>query len=346
MASFRVREAGEHEIFDPLALCPETPFTQAHFYGAWQQYLGREVRRFVILQDGKDVAYFQLVKYPLMFGMNYLYAPYGPVVAAFSEELLVFLKEEITKIARDSNAVFVRLDFTPPVSREDQIRMLARQFTKASLHTYRGAYFQPRAEWYLNLAKTEEELLKDMHEKTRYSVRLAGRKGITAEIVTSDLDSFFPVFYELMCGTARRNGFSLHGKEYYRQIFRHLDPQNVFLAVARYGEKILSVYLVIRYGRVANYVFGGSSDEHRERVPTYLAHWAAICHAKKTGAAEYNFGGISFGDVYKAINMDSLTTFKKKFGGREIVHSDFYDVVVKPLWYRLYNFRKRVKSGI
>ena len=50
--------------------------------------------------------------------------------------------------------------------------------------------------------------------------------------------------------------------------------------------------------------------------------------------------------MYKAINMDSLTTFKKKFGGREIVHSDFYDVVVKPLWYRLYNFRKRVKSGI
>jgi lipid II:glycine glycyltransferase (peptidoglycan interpeptide bridge formation enzyme) len=80
-------------------------------------------------------------------------------------------------------------------------------------------------------------------------------------------------------------------------------------------------------------------------MPTYLAQWKAITHAKKIGCVDYDFGGIANDNkMYKG--WEGLTAFKKKFGGREVRHSDFFDVVVQPFWYHLYNLRKLLKKFI
>lgn len=339
MKQFELREIGDDENFDPSNLCADVPFTQASFYGDWQKSLGRPVKRFLMYSDNEVVAYFLLIKYPLLLGKSYLYVPYGPVTKNFSEDFFANLKQELKQIAKAENSVFVRLDFTPPTTSET----LSKFFTKAPLYTYHSAYFQPRMEWFLSLEKSENEILLAMHEKTRYSIRLAERKGITAEIITEDFEKYFEIFYELMAGTAKRNGFSLHQKNYYENIFQNLHKTNSYLSIARYDQKILAIDLVIVFGKIANYVFGGSSDEERNRMPTYLAQWKAICYAKQLNCNYYNFGGISTANkIYKG--WDGLTIFKKKFGGKEITHSDFFDVVVNPFWYHLYNFRKRLKK--
>jgi len=340
MKNFEFREIGNNESFDTSIICVDTPFTQASFYGDWQKSLGRKTRRFLVYSDKEIVAYFQLIKYPLLLGKSYFYIPYGPVTKDFSKEFFGSIKKELTRIAKDDNVVFVRLDFTPQIAND----VLSDFFTEAPLYTYHSAYFQPRLEWFLELEKSEDEFLKEMHEKTRYSIRLAERKGITAEIITKDFEKYFETFYTLMAGTAKRNGFSLHPKNYYENIFQNLSKtENNYLSIARYDQKILAIDLVIVFGKIANYVFGGSSDEERNRMPTYLAQWKAICYAKQLNCNNYNFGAISIENkIYKG--WDGLTIFKKKFGGKEIKHSDFFDVVVNSFWYRLYNFRKRIKK--
>jgi len=196
----------------------------------------------------------------------------------------------------------------------------------------------------LGLDKTEEELLEAMHQKTRYSIRLSERKGVTVKIITEDFEKYFEIFYELMTETAKRNCFSLHQKSYYKNIFQNLSKiENVYLSIAMYGQKVLAIDLVIVFSGIANYVFGGSSSDERNRMPTYLAQWKAIYYAKKINCNYYNFGGISTEDkTYKG--WDGLTIFKKKFGGKEVKHSDFFDVVVSPFWYHLYNIRKCLKK--
>jgi len=339
MRQFEIREIGKDENFDPNNLCDNVSFTQASFYGDWQKNLGRTVRRFLFLSDNNIIAYFQLVKYPLLLGKSYLYIPYGPVTKNTSEDFFVNLKLELKQIAKTENAVFVRLDFTPFVSNN----ILSKFFTKAPFYTYHSAYFQPRAEWFLGLEKSENDLLAAMHEKTRYSIRLAERKEIAAEIILEDFEKYFEIFYELILQTAKRNGFSIHQKNYYEGIFQNLHKTNAYLSVAKHGQKILAIDLIIVFGKIANYVFGGSSNEERNRMPTYLAQWKAICHAKKLNCDFYNFGGITTENkIYKG--WDGLTLFKKKFGGKEITHSDFFDVVVNPFWYHLYNFRKCIKK--
>jgi lipid II:glycine glycyltransferase (peptidoglycan interpeptide bridge formation enzyme) len=340
MRQFVFKEVGNNETVDLSALFKEVPFTQASFYGEWQRGLGRKVKSFLAYTGDEVVAYFQLIKYPLLSGKSYFYIPYGPVSKYFSEDFLLALKQELRRIAKAENVVFVRLDFVPPIASN----VLNKFFTRSRPSTYHSAYFQPRVEWFLNLEKPLEQLLNEMHEKTRYSIRLSEKRGITTEVITENFAEYFPIFYELMSETARRNGFHLHPEQYYRNVFQSLpEIPGSFLSVARYGERILAIDLVIVFGRIANYVFGGSSSEERNRLPAYAGLWRAICQAKKAGCVDYNFGAISApGDSYKG--WDGLTAFKKKFGGRIVTHSDFFDMVVSPIWYWLYNIRKWLKS--
>ncbi|KKU16782.1 MAG: hypothetical protein UX26_C0016G0001, partial [Parcubacteria group bacterium GW2011_GWC1_45_9] len=83
------------------------PFTQASFYGDWQKELGRAVKRFLVYSDGEIVAYFQLIKYPLLFGKSYLYIPYGPVVRSVARDFFVALKQKLKRIAKIEKAIFV-----------------------------------------------------------------------------------------------------------------------------------------------------------------------------------------------------------------------------------------------
>ncbi len=338
--SFSLRELKAGERFEPLDLYADAAFTQAEFYGKWQESLCRTVRRFLILENNQPIAYFQLVKYPLFFGKSYLYAPYGPVSKTPpSKELLSFLREQILRITQSENAVFTRLDFT---SVPDTLSLLKELFTKSPRATYRSAHFQPRAEWFLDVHKTEDELLMAMHEKTRYSIRLAERKGIATEIVRADFGTYFDDFYHLMQETAHRDGFRLHEKEYYKSIFQSITSENGFLSVAKYQDKILAIHLVIVYGKTAHYVFGGLANAERNRMPAYAAQWAAIRHAKTLGCAHYNFGGVAAGTMYKG--WEGLTAFKQKFGGRQVVHADFYDVVAGRFRYGVYCFSKAIKN--
>ena len=340
MNNFSLREIKAGEPFDPLTLCPVAPFTQAEFYGLWQKNLGRKISRFLINDRNEPIAYFQLIKYPLSHRQNYFYIPYGPVIKILSEQFLTYFRSELLKIAKRERVVFTRLDFTPPPS--DALR-LKKFFQKSFLCTYRAAYFQPRTEWFLSLTKSEDEIFRAIHEKTRYSIKLAGRKGIISEIVTGNFSEYFEIFYELLLETAQRNGFHLHEIKYYQSIFDNLQfVPKTYLVVARYQDKILVVNLIIIFGQTANYVFGGSSNQHRNLCASYSAQWAAICHAKELGCCDYNFGGVATDDkIYRS--WDGLTRFKQRFGGRQIIHSDFYDLVTKPFWYWLYNFAKLIK---
>lgn len=338
--NFSIKELGAGEGFPPLALYADAAFTQAEFYGAWQKSLGRVVRRFLISESNQPIMYFQLVKYPLFLGKQYLYAPYGPVSSVSpSKELFLFLRKEVLKITQSENAVFARLDFTP-VPRDASV--LRKFFTKSPRATYRSAHFQPRAEWFLDLEKTEDELLMAMHEKTRYSIRLAERKGVVSEIISADFGKYFDAFYRLMQETARRDGFRLHEREYYQSIFQNLTSQNAFLAIAKYQDRILAMNVMMVYGKTAHYVFGGLGNAERNRMPAYAVQWAAIRHAKALGCTHYNFGGVSAGKVYKG--WEGLTVFKQKFGGRRVTHSDFYDVVAERFWYGIYCLAKAVKN--
>jgi lipid II:glycine glycyltransferase (peptidoglycan interpeptide bridge formation enzyme) len=340
MDRYTFQEISEEQDIDLSSICKETPYTQAGFYGRWQKMLGGYAKRYLVYEGNEAVAYFQTIKYPLARGKNYIYIPYGPVVKEYSDDLLASIKNKLHQIAKEDKAAFVRLDFTPAM----RINTLGKHFKKSPPYTYHGAILQPRNEWFLELSKTEDELLADVQRKTRWAIRASERQGVTSEIVTDNFDAYFDDFYRLMVETSGRNGFGLHPKEYYAAIFNDLGKvKNSYLSVARYGNKVLIINVVLVYGDTAMYMFSGSSSEERDRNPSYLALWKAVCHAKQLDCKYFNFGGVSTdSDTHKS--WDGLTAFKKKFGGHEVTHSDFYDLVINPAWYRIYTSRRLIKQ--
>lgn len=341
MKKYEFRELGSDEVFDPGTIYKNTPFTQADFYGKWQNSEGRTAKRFLAYLQGRVVAYFQIIKYPLIKDKSYLYIPYGPVTNDSSSDFLLSFKEKITEITKESRAIFTRIDFSPKVDNE----LLTKYFKKSTLYTYHSAYFQPRFEWFLNLKKSKEELLEDTHSDTRYSIRTAQKREVEVKIISEDFNKYFEDFYNLMNIAAKRNKFNLHPKKYYKEIFDSLSKiKDSYLSVATYNGKILIVDVIIVSSGIANYVFSGSSNEERNRFPSYLAIWGAICRAKDLDCNYFNFGGISPEGNSSYKGWDGLTKFKKKFGGEEIKHSDFFDVVINPFWYHIYNIRKYIKA--
>lgn len=340
MDRYKIEGVGADKDVDLSLICKEAPYTQAGFYGRWQQMLGGKVKRYLVYRDDEMVAYFQTIKYPLTMGKRYIYIPYGPVVKEYSSELVASIKSKLKDEAKSENAAFVRLDFTPAAP----ANILNKHFKKSPAYTYHGAILQPRNEWFLELNKTEDELIADVQRKTRWAIRASERQGVTPEIVTENFSKYFDDFYKLMVETSGRNGFGLHPKRYYAAIFDDLDKvKGSYLSVAKYKNKVLIINVVLVYSGVAMYMFSGSSSQERDRNPSYLALWKAVCHAKQIGCKSFNFGGVSTSsDAHKS--WDGLTAFKKKFGGHEVTHSDFYDLVINPIWYHIYTLRRLFKQ--
>ncbi|MDB5204589.1 MAG: hypothetical protein JWP09_617 [Candidatus Taylorbacteria bacterium] len=113
---------------------------------------------------------------------------------------------------------------------------------------------------------------------------------------------------------------------------------------AFYENERLASHVVFVVGDVAHYVFGASSDLHKDLCAPYLAHFNAMLKAKDMGAKYYNFGAVSVGEENK--KWQGLSSFKQKFGGEVVHHLALYDLVLKPFWYYVYITRKLIKKYI
>ena len=332
-------KSAENIDFNKSDIAPYSSFTQSDIFEQWQNHIGYKSKKFVVYKENKIVAFFYLYHFPLIFGQEYVYLPYGPVSNDDSDDFLSAIKDFFKKYSRDNKVAFVRFDFMPIISSQK----LNNFFTKTPQYAYHSAHLQPRTEWYLNIQDSEENLIANMHKNTRYSIRSAEKRGIEVEIVTENFRKYFQTFYELMEITASRNGFQLHPKKYYEGVFETMEENKTshFLSIARYKDKILAISLIINHEKIANYVFGCSDNIERNRFPAYLGLWKAILHAKSQGSVYFNFGAIS---DENSNAWESLTRFKKKFGGEEIQHSDFFDLVTNHLFYFLFNLRKKLRN--
>ncbi|MDB5204590.1 MAG: femAB [Candidatus Taylorbacteria bacterium] len=190
------------------------PLTQTFAYGLIQKRMSRNIKNFQILNDKSVIGSVLIVEYPLFRSLTYWYAPYGPILSNVSEEIILSIKSGLTMWAKKNNVAFVRLDFTF-IDSNNSIP-LKKYFTESLPPSIVGAYFQPRDEWYTAISGTPEEILSAMHSKTRYSVRLAEKKGIKTVLIDKDLAKKLPAFLELMKQTSVLKGFALHNNDYFK----------------------------------------------------------------------------------------------------------------------------------
>lgn len=272
------------------------------------------------------------IKYGLPFGFNYLYSPHGAIISETSavdpRDIFRLLVEEVKKIAKKEKSIFWRLDPAMPDSEEER-----KEFEKLGL-VKSPKEIQTKETLILDITKSEDEILGQMKQKTRYNIGLAKRKGVEV-FFEKGLTENFEKFWRLARKTSERDKFRTHPKEYYKKMIQHCELSGIFLA--KYKNKIIAVNIVIFFGKRAIYLHGASSDEYRDAMAPYLLQWEAIKEAKKQGMAEYDFWGIG-------AKWPGFTRFKKGFGGKEVEYIGAYDMVLKPFFYKFYKFARRINK--
>ncbi|HTH13945.1 MAG TPA: peptidoglycan bridge formation glycyltransferase FemA/FemB family protein [Spirochaetia bacterium] len=173
----------------------------------------------------------------------------------------------------------------------------------------------------------EETLLARMHKKTRYNIRLAEKKGVTVEKAGVEaLGEWYTLYRE----TAARDKISIHSEAYYRDLFSHAPDLSFWLA--RFEGKLLAGNVVLVHGTQAVYLYGASSNEHRNLMAPYALQWAAMVDSRNRGATEYDLFGIPPTDDPQH-PMHGLYRFKNGFGGDRVHRHGAWDRVFRPgIW--------------
>ena len=259
-----------------------------------------------------------------------LYSCRGPVCDLDDRETFGELIAAAKELAKEQKAYVIKIDPDVP-SDNTAFREMLKDFgfqTKDGGKNFEA--IQPKYVFrlYLN-GRTEDELLASFHQKTRYNIRVAVKKGVEVRICGKEMVSDFA---RIMLETGVRDGFVTRPPEYFASMLDNLGEHARLYMAFHEGQPIAGT-LAIHFGDKVWYLYGASSNEHRNLMPNYLLQWNMIKWAVETGCRLYDFRGVS-GDLSEDNPLYGLYKFKKGFNGDFTEFVGEYDLVIKKLSYQ------------
>lgn len=338
------REALDSETWNSfVAASPTGHLLQSWQWGQLKDAFGWQAVRVGVEEGGRLVAVAQVLFRSLPTFSPYLsiaYVPKGPILDFGNQEISEALWSVIHRLARRKRAILLKIEPELPDS-PAVVKQLEACGFRLSQQT-----IQPRSTIHIDLQADPDEILARMKSKTRYNVRLAGRKGVLMREGTAhDL----PLFHRLVELTGRRDGFAVHSREYYETAYRLFVPSGqARLFLATYHDEIIAGLMAFAFGQRAWYMYGASSDSGRNRMPNHLLQWEAICWARDRGCLTYDLWGIpdevgEEPEKYERTVTDlqgglwGVYRFKQGFGGQVVRYAGAYDYVYRPALAWLYN---------
>lgn len=328
----RVAADADRERYNAfVASSPLADVLQAWEWGEVKRRSGWTPRRFIVEDGDAIIAAAQVLgRRPVRPAPPLLYAPRGPVFDASTPEALDALVAAIRE--RAANAFVLKADPAIEPGSAEAKAIEHAGFAIASEAGFGGV--QPKAVMVLDLEPTEEELLANFRSKWRYNVRVAERKGVeVARVGREEL----PAFYEILVETARRDGFLIRGRPYFETLFDQLEPAGqIAMFLARFEDKPIAGALCMGFGPRLTYVYGASSNEHRNVMPNHLMQWHMIRWAREKGYKIYDFRGVSPVRDGKPVeeHLAGLNRFKEGFGARYVEYAGTYDLPLRAVVYR------------
>jgi peptidoglycan pentaglycine glycine transferase (the first glycine) len=317
---------------------PEAHLLQMAEWGELKASFGWQVVRVISDEAGAQVLFRRL---PLGFTVAYLPKPGLGLLSSPRTDLL-WQELEATCAARKAILLKIEPDAWSSDQSPRDLAGLLRRPNKTALRVSRHNIQPPRTV-VVSLQGSEDELLERMKQKCRYNIRLAEKKGVTVR-AWQDLKGY----HAMALATGGRDGFAVHSEEYYKRAYELFhDSGHCELLVAEYEGSPLAALMVFRQGRRAWYLYGASNDLERNRMPTYLLQWEAMCWAKAKGCEEYDLWGVP--DEQEPVLEANFQTrqdglwgvyrFKRGFGGEVRRSVQAVDLVLNPLLYQAYTWR-------
>jgi lipid II:glycine glycyltransferase (peptidoglycan interpeptide bridge formation enzyme) len=326
---------------------PHAHLLQTGEWGELKSVFGWDALRLIQGKLGVQILFRKL---PLGVTVGYIPKP------VISDQLLVISDRfwgEVDEICKQHRAIFLKIE--PDLWNDSSIGELritnhATRNAQRSFSTLHPSSFilskhniQPPRTIVVDISCDEELILARMKQKTRYNIRLAEKKDVTVRTWDE-----IPAFHEMLLATGERDGFGVHSQEYYQRAYDLLHPKGMCeILLAEFEGNPLAALFVARSGVHAYYLYGASTDEERNRMPTYLLQWEAMKWAKSLGCESYDLWGVP-DENEKTLEANfekrhdglwGVYRFKRGFGGELKRAAHALDRVYNPLLYKLYLWR-------
>ncbi len=315
--------------------------------GSWQMRVSRKAD----IHTEKPSAAGLLLEREAFPGLRILYMPKGPLLAdwsnhALSEKVL----DDLADFTRKKKALQLKIDPDLEIGRgvagEEQFQECEQgegfqEILRRKGWVYSREQVQFKNTVLVDLKQDEDQILARMKSKTRYNIKLSGRKGIKVRLGNiQDL----PYLYRMYAETSRRAGFTIRGESYYLSLWKSfmddapgsIEGPKAQPIIAEYEGQIVAAAVIFMFGERSWYLHGMSLTEHSEKMAPHFVQWEAMRWAKSQGCMIYDMWGAP--DQFDESDpLWGVYRFKRGYGGDISLTIGAWDYPARPIGYAAYN---------
>jgi lipid II:glycine glycyltransferase (peptidoglycan interpeptide bridge formation enzyme) len=286
----------------------------------------------------------------LLPGISVMYAPKGPLLADWADrDCRERVLSDLESYGKQAGAIQLKIDpdlelgrGVPGEAGSDPDPDGENFQAELAQHgwLYSSDQIQFRNTVLVDLLEEEDQILARMKSKTRYNIRLAGRKGITVRLGTeADLAGL----YKMYAKTSVRGGFTIREGNYYQTVWRTFladnaaspDDPSAQPLVAEYQGQPVAGAVIFKFANRAWYLHGMSLPEHSDKMAPHLIQWEAMRWAKSQGCTIYDMWGAPE-KFDQSDSMWGVYRFKSGYGGEVVRTLGAWDFPAKPFYYGIY----------
>jgi lipid II:glycine glycyltransferase (peptidoglycan interpeptide bridge formation enzyme) len=262
------------------------------------------------------------------------YLPKGP-------DINLKLIKDLTEIGKKENCIFIQIE---PNIKSKKIKNYNFKNLKPSAHPLFTKY-----NFILDITKSEEELLKNMHPKTRYNIKIAQKKGV--KIFEDNSQKAFNEYLRLTDETTKRQKFYAHDKKYHQLMWETLkyskdktkDELTAHLFKAEYKGETLVTWIIFVLGDSLYYPYGASSKKYKEAMASNLMMWEVIKFGKRLGLKKFDMWGALGENPDPNDPWYGFHKFKKGYGPTLVEYIGSYDLIIKKNLYYIYKVLNKIR---
>jgi peptidoglycan pentaglycine glycine transferase (the first glycine) len=340
--SISIKQITNKSQWEDFVMANEGTFLQSWNWGEFNKDTGEKIWRIGFFDGDNLMATTLIIKVKARRGA-FLFVPQGMIMnyesRIMNQELWKLFFNYLKNLGKVEGVGFARISPLLENNSENLNIFKSYGFRSAPIHM-----MHPETTWILDIAKTEDEIMKGMRKTHRNLIRRAGKEGV--EIIKNTDEKYLKEFYSIHEETVRRHKFVPFSYEYIKsEIDAFKNDNQIEIFSAEYKDKIISSAIIVFYGGQAFYHHGASSSEYGKIPSSYLNLWEAIKEAKRRNYKIFNFYGIV--ENKPNHHWNGLSKFKMGFGGskKELLHCQDLPLSYKYKITWLIETTRKIKRG-
>lgn len=264
-------------------------------------------------------------------GLNFAYAPRGPLLDYANKELVSFFFENCKKTLRKEKVVLAKFDpniIIDSITFDNKAQVASSSNNNlVNLFKNCGCSFngynlsiadsiQPRIQLGFPINETWEDRIPS---KTMKKVRASLKKGIEIK-----QENNVSSLVQMVHCTEQRHQIKLRNETYFNNILNNFGD-NACVLSGYLDDNLVSACLLVRCKNTTEILYSGYDDNYKHTNSTYPLRYESIKWAIDNNCTEFNFGGV------EGTLDDGLTMFKSSFNPNINVFIGEFDILPIPI---------------